>query len=485
MWLGHGGNSQHTAWSTAYTPHLERIDWTTKLDLNPRYFGNSLLTHYGSICATRRNTIIAPVKLNIDSDFEVRAFRGSTGAPMWKVRSDYIMPPHGWTPMMGPCLIAASSSTNHDFVAYPMAGGRVAFRDAEVSLGKVVVTTFYGDAAYKADPATYDANVRICTPLTPTADGAVLFGFRTYGDQPAHLRSGVARVDMKGNATYAFADDLSGDPAVKLPKMNGAPATTVWSGEAYMVFSTGSFGRGVIVRFDAKTLAMKSRATLLDPKSGNNASIDDEGTACPVVGPDGDVYVGVLENPFPHNHDRGWLLHFNADLSQRKVPGAFGWDDTPSIIPRSMVPSYKGPSSYLMLSKYNNYAGVGGDGKNKIALLDPQVGFSEPISGITTMDEVATIVGPTPDDEFPNVPGAVREWCVNSAAVDIRRQSVILNCEDGILYRWDLKTFLLSESIRLTPGIGEAYTSTVIGPDGHVYGVSDATLYAVGGSSTP
>ena len=74
------------------------------------------------------------------------------------------------------------------------------------------------------------------------------------------------------------------------------------------------------------------------------------------------------------NHDRGWLLHFNSSLTQTQdCPGAFGWDDTASVVPASMVPSYNGNSSYLLMTKYNNYAdpGLGGDGVNKIAILDP------------------------------------------------------------------------------------------------------------------
>ncbi|MBS1707742.1 MAG: hypothetical protein JSS65_03365 [Armatimonadetes bacterium] len=484
-WVGHAGNAQHTSWSMAYTPRLERIDWTTPVDETPRYFGNSLLSHYGSICVTSRNTVVVPVKLQIDSDFVVRGLRGSNGSLVWTQASDYVMPPHGWTPMMGPCLLPSNDRSGQEIVAFPMAGGRVAFRNAEAPKSDLKIAAFYGDSNFQVDPTAYKNNVRICTPLTPNMDGSVTFGFTVLGDTPLHLKSGIAKVDAKGHGVYAFATDLSGDAGISEVKQNGAPAVTVWTNEAYVVLNAGSFGRGVLVRLNASTLALKSRVALKDPKSGNDAAVDNEGTACPVVGPDGDVYVGVLESPFPHNHDRGWLLHYNRDLSQTKVPGAFGWDDTPSIVPASMVPSYHGPSTYLMLSKYNNYAGVGGDGHNKIALLDPSTGFTEPISGITTMDEVATVLSPTPDGEFPNVPGAVREWCVNSAAVDIRRKAIVLNCEDGILYRWDMKTFQLTESIRLTAGIGEAYTATVIGTDGHVYGVSNATLFAIGGTLRP
>ena len=44
----------------------------------------------------------------------------------------------------------------------------------------------------------------------------------------------------------------------------------------------------------------------------------------------------------------------------------------------------------------------------------------------------------------------------------------------------DLASGALSESVVLTAGIGEAYTPTIIGPDGTVYAINDATLFAVG-----
>src|SRR5262245_62688729 len=110
---------------------------------------------------------------------------------------------------------------------------------------------------------------------------------------------------------------------------------------------------------------MPMRIALKDPRSNepnplNNASVSDNSSASPMVGPDGDVYYGVLGNP--SNGSRGWMLHFSGNLAV-KTPGAFGWDSTASVVATSMVPSYTGTSPYLIFTKYNNYAGLdGGDG---------------------------------------------------------------------------------------------------------------------------
>jgi hypothetical protein len=97
------------------------------------------------------------------------------------------------------------------------------------------------------------------------------------------------------------------------------------------------------------------------------------------------------------------------------------------------------------------------------------------------MKEVITILGPTPDADFPDVPGAVREWCINNAVADPQSHSVLANSEDGKLYRWDLVTNSFTQVITLTSGIGEAYTPTLIGADGKIYAINNATLFAIGG----
>ena len=142
-----------------------------------------------------------------------------------------------------------------------------------------------------------------------------------------------------------------------------------------------------------------------------------------------------------------------------------------------MVPSYVGGAAYLLMTKYNNSDGVGsGDGANRIAVLDPRATQTDSISGLAVMREVLTILGPTFES---GTSGPVKEWCINAAAVDPATKSILVNSEDGILYRWDLVGNRFSQRIQLTGGVGEAYTPTLIGADGAVYAINNATLFSI------
>jgi hypothetical protein len=250
----------------------------------------------------------------------------------------------------------------------------------------------------------------------------------------------------------------------------------------YAGVNSADDGFGYLVALNAKTLQPVNKARLVDPVTGLDSDVSRLSSASPTVGPDGDVYFGVLENPFPVHQDRGWLLHFNADLSVDKIPGAFGWDDTASIVDASLVKSYHGRSKYLIMSKYNDYAEVdGGTGLNKVAILDPNASQPDDVFHVPEMKEVITTLGVTPDAVFTaDLPKAVREWCINTAAVDPFSKSVFVNSEDGNLYRWDLNANKLADVTNLTGGLGEAYTPTAIDVDGTIYAINDGVLFAIG-----
>lgn len=480
-WLCQGANPQHTGATLTPSQSMANIHWSTKIDLNPTYSGSDLLTHYGSPMVTYANHVVVPVKQGTNAGFSMRVFDPATGQVLFGAKSDYILPPHDWIPMCGPCLSIGTIQNVGQLVYYPAAGGIITARSADYARSKTLYAYPMGRANFLADPSAYTSTVFVDTPLTPGPDGSVYYGITVSGSNPAGLKSGFVRV--KGQqVTYVAVADIVGDSDITDVKQNCAPAVSNDGSSIYVVVNGGNFSKGYLMRLDAQTLQPLSKVLLKDPNNGNNADVDDDGTAAPMVGPDNDVYFGVLENPFGSNHVRGWMLHFNSDLSQEKTPGAFGWDDTASVVPASMVPSYAGSSTYLLATKYNNYVEGGGDGANKIAVLDPNDVQTDPVTGISTMKEILTLVGPKHDPRFdPNqYPNAVYEWCVDTIAVDPASDSIIVNSEDGNMYRWNLASNTITQSVMLTSGIGEAYTPTIVGVDGTIYGMSNATLFAIG-----
>jgi len=363
----------------------------------------------------------------------------------------------------------------------PASGGRLLIRsDPDSAAGSVQAAVFYGASIYTGAPATFDAIVFVNTPITIDGAGNAFFGF-IAGANPAGLASGVARIGADGSGQWVAASAAAGDAAIAHVAMNSAPALSLDARTLYVAVNTavaaGTTQRGYLLALDSATLATKRRAALVDPDDGTPAWVSDDATSSPTVGPDGEVYFGVLESSFGSHNGRGWLLHFDATLAPAAVPGSFGWDNTPSIVPASMVPSYHGASSYLLLTKYNNYAGIGsGDGANRVAILDPHASQPDAISGLPVMAEVLTALGPTFES---GTSGPVKEWCIDTAAVDPVTRSVLVNSEDGVLYRWDLATGTFSQRIRLGSGTGESYTPTAIGADGAVYAISNAVLYSV------
>jgi hypothetical protein len=489
-WETHAENPQHTGVSSVASQPLQVIRWSMPVDLAPP--SGIISVHYGSPLVTAGNTVIVPVKTGSLGGYRVEARRALDGAVVWTANTDYILPPYNWMPSYAPTLTAGNR------VYFAGAGGTLYYRDAVDSGGPEPIgrLAFYGLASYTAAPSTFNTTVFVNTPITVDDAGTIYFGFRTSGSAPLGLKSGIARIDVNGNGSWVSATAASGgDATITRVPHQAAPALSNDGHILYVVVaSASSIGNSWLVGLDPVTLALKEsspgvkmRVALKDPRNGNNANVIDDSSGTPMVGPDGDVYYGVLGNPF---NVRGWMLHFSGNLTQVKTPGAFGWDNTASVVPKSAVPSYNGGSSYLLFTKYNNYAGSdGGDGVNKLAVLDPNATMVEPhpsSNGQLVMKEVLTIAGVTPDaDQIAQFPNAVREWCINTAAVDPFTKTVLVNSEDGKLYRWNLTTNTLSAGITLSPGVFEAYTPTVIGPDGTAYAINWSILNAVGALATP
>lgn len=476
-----GGNAQHTSSYPAPAQNLNTIKWTTSIDLN----NTGAFAHYGSPLVTAANTVLVPVKIAGDS-FRVDAFNGATGAPKYVTPSDYIMPAHGWIPAYNPCVTTGPFGTRMYFAG---AGGTIWHIDNPDSNtpGSPVREAFYPLANYNANPAAYNSTIFVNTPITADAAGNIYFGFRVQGTAPDPLnttQSGYARISSNdGTGTFVRAGEAANDANINFVSHNLAPAVSNDGNTLYVVVRASSNqAYGYLLGLNPTNLQTKNKVFLQDPRnSSNGAVINDNGTASPMVAPDGDVYFGVLGNP--GNGSRGFLLRFSGDLSVTKTPGAFGWDYTPGIVPASSVPSYTGTSSYLLFCKYNDYPSSDASGVNRVALLDPNATQIDPHSsaiGLIEMREVLTVIGPTPDAENSDIPIAVREWCINAAAVNPATNSVFFTSEDGRSYRWNLVTNTLDQSVILNPGIGQPYVPTVIGPDGTVYTLNGGTFFAMG-----
>jgi hypothetical protein len=478
------GNPQHTAVYAAPAQDLNAIRWSTAIDLNT----SGAFAHFGGPLITAGNTIVVPVKTAANG-FLINVFDAADGSAKYSLATDYVLPSHNWIPVYQPALATSSSGTR---LYYAGAGGTVYSIDApdSISHGAPVQQVFYTMlASYRAQAAAFNATVFINTPLTPDGNGNIFFGFRVQGTAPAPLsttQSGFARIDPSGNATYVLAGTAAGDAAVGRDAQSSAPALSNDQSTLYVIAkgaATESYC--YLLGLDATTLATKFKVFLRDPRNQAAATVLDDGTASPMVAPDGDVYFGVYAG---NTGSRGFLLHFSGDLTRIKIPGGFGWDNTAAIVPASMAPLYTGASPYLIFTKYNDYAGVGsggGQGVNRIALLDPnatEIDYHPASNGMSIMREVQTVIGPTADDEnrSASLPYAVREWCINTAAVNPATFSVFTPSEDGHLYRWNLASNGLTQFVPLIAGIGEPYTPTVIGPDGTVFTLNGGTLFAIG-----
>jgi len=450
-----GGNPQHTSNYQPAAQNLNRIIWSTDIDFRNGATGS----HYSPPLITAANTVIVPVRAASPTDFQINVF-DSSGTPKYTLTTDYVVPNHGWLPVYNPVITTGSAGTR---LYYAGRGGTIyhIHNPDSVAHGPVVQEVFYTTLAnYQANAAAYNSTIFVNTPITADSSGNIFFGFRVQGTAPAPIsstQSGFARIDPNGVGTYVLTGATINNTSYNRDNHNSAPALSNDETTLYVVIKQSSTGAGYLVGLNSTTLATKYQVHMRDPRDGSEAQITDDSTSSATVAPDGDVFFGLFGTP--GDGSRGFLLHFTGDLATEKPPGAFGWDYTPAIVPASMVPSYEGTSQYLIFVKYNNYAFDDGDGVNRIALLDPndtQTDFHSSAFGLVEMREVLTVTGPTPDGGALSTqfPYAVREWCINTAAVNPATNSVFTPSEDGYIYRWNLATNSLAQAQKLTQGIG-------------------------------
>ncbi len=511
-WSGYGHDAQHTGLSPVAAQPLNNIHWSTPVDLSPTPSG-SLFVHYGSPSITAANTVLVPVKTGTDGGFEIQAFNGASGALLYTLTTNYSLPLHNWVPPYGPVL----SVTQEAQVMLSRRGSPVAARSARVLkiagtpllcrpgrhrlLSRRVGYSRWSHGAgcllrkqslrrQRNGIQQFGSNLDAAGRRRPRKH-LLRFHSPVESGKPgkrciARIRTGTGPGTLAG--TWVSAQAVAGgDPTITGVALNCTPALSNDGRTLYFAVSNGAeFGTGYLVSVDSETLAPIAHVALQDPRGGLATVSTKQHIFGFAVGrsPDGDVLLRGSRNNCCSSHNDPGLdaAPLNASLTQSKIPGSFGWDASASIVPAKLVPSYTGASAYLILTKYNNYAGAGtGTGLNQVAVQDPNTPMTDPVPGssVQVMQTVLTMLGTTPDPTS-GYPNAVREWCINTAAIDSVTNAAIVNSEDGTVYRWNFATNTFTQRKQLTSGRSESYTPTVIGADGTVYAINDAVLFAIG-----
>ena len=495
-WSNYAGDAQHTAISSVASQPLQAIRWQTPVDLNPQYSGTSLLIHYGSPVISANNTVVVPVKTGATDGFKLEGRSGATGALLWTQTTDYSVPTVGWKPSYGPTIAPGN------LLYYAGAGGTIYTRSNLDAAGAVTPTQLSfvgtgGDATnlgnYTANKANFDANVKISTPITSDSLGNIYFGYQVANPaQVGGLASGLARIDSTGHASFVTAASLApaGDTTIRTISLGSAPAVTTDGSKVYVAISTNNAtstgnqtGSGYLVSLNASNLSVAERTDTRDVVTpANRSRLTNISTSSPTIGPNGDVYFGVLENPagfIEQGVDAPLRLDPDPVEDARRVRVGHHRldraDEHGAVVHRDVRP-------YLLMTKYNDYAGRGGDGMNKLAILDPNATQIDARTGATVMKEILTIAGPTPDaGVYRHAPRTRSASGASTRRRSTRRPSASWpTARTGSCTAGTSRRTLFTEVVTLTAGIGEAYTPTLIGPDGTVYAINNATLFAVG-----
>src|SRR5262245_12057998 len=169
--LTFGVNAQHTAIYQPAAQDLNRIRWSTSIDVN----NTGAYAHYGAPLITAANTVIVPVKIS-STGFRIDTFNGGSGAAMYSLTTDYILPDYTWVPVYQPVWATGSFGTR---LYYPGAGGTVYSIDNPDSNNHTppVQTVFYTTLAYyqshASGPSGFNSTVFINTPITADASGNI------------------------------------------------------------------------------------------------------------------------------------------------------------------------------------------------------------------------------------------------------------------------------------------------------------------------
>ena len=184
--------------------------------------------------------------------FRIEGHRGTDGALIWKVTSDYQLPTSGWgwIPPWGPSLRASDES-----VVFPAAGGTVYVRsNPDAATGSLTRIAFFGDANYKKNRAAFNQAIQICTPITSDSSGNLYFGYVSTGAPCPVTRmafpAGWRELSNSGTGSFVSAVSLSSNGNYPVMAYNSAPAISNDGSNVYVAVNQGYYSSGYLCRAD-------------------------------------------------------------------------------------------------------------------------------------------------------------------------------------------------------------------------------------------
>lgn len=494
QWPALGGGAQHNCISVISPISNNTGVWAMSVDANPPIVGGIYNEHYATPCITPHNNAVVALR-NSDGSYTIEGLAAKDGTTVWSHLSTYIQPsvrnldlsvgpslltakiPLG-PPIPGPAPIGIGVPPFSPSAVWAESGGRVSMRsNCDGSNGTFTTHAFFGDANYNAAAATYDATVKICTPITVGPDGSLYFGYFVEGANPLGLTSGLAVMRPNGLGTYVSAATVSNDVAIDRVTFNAAPAISMDGGYVYVVVSGGYSGKGYIVRLNARTLLPTSKVLMKDPVSLANATISCDETSSPTVAIDNTVLMGVLESTLNSNDGRGYLLHYSTTLGKEYYYGPYGADCIPTIVPAYTVPANYTDSPFLVATVYNDIAGQGaGQGINGVLLSDP---YDPEIGGGPAMTPLLEFVNPDPDlvargNGYLN---AVEPFCTNAMPVDNKSSRTYCAAYNGTVWVIDWSNQAVVNNVQTYGLQGQLPAPIAVAPCGSLAIIFDAQLH--------
>ena len=225
-------------------------------------------------------------------------------------------------------------------------------------------------------------------------------------------------------------------------------------------------GCGVLVPIDDQIGNCRTGAAHgIDPSTNSQPAgfVPDQGSASPVVLPDGNVLVGTQSG---YNYGRGHIFKVNPQ-GEALATYDFGWDITPAV--------FEHDGTYSIVLKDNHYSSPDGTAFYDVTTLDANLVPEWSFRATNTESCVRQPTGPIECvDDHPEG----FEWCVNQPAIDVDG-TAYLNGEDGVLYAFDRAGQVVGSAF-LDTALGAAYTPLSIGPGGIIYTQNNGVLFAVG-----